>query len=210
MTTFTLQDLNQMPVTTEEEEAMQDLTKQQVENTSTNDTIIQGATGAQYEAIDFKKFEAPEGGVIQHAPIPQPTPDIQALIQTLSTTFNQLLSAITAQAQDKQPVSSSSGGDADLIKAVEVVLEDADWMMEKLEDAMDNRYDMEDLISQGVADKVSGEVDNYFSYNFSIEDHCDIADLVEDRVESVIDGIVEEKLAEIIQDKLSSATITFS
>ena len=176
MTTFTLQDLTD--------------NTNQVEISSTNDTIIQGATGAQYEAIDFKKFEAPEGGVIQHAPIPQPTPNIQALIQTLATTFNQLLTAISAQAEDKQPVSSST---PDLHATIDTVLSQADWLYAKLGDAMDSRYDMKDLIEEGmhdtISERVSTEVEDYFTYRFDITDHVDIEDMVREEVQRKLENI---------------------
>jgi archaellum component FlaC len=171
-----------------------------IPSVGTDPTVIQGATGAQYSAVDLTQFNKPIEEI-------QRTDKIQHELNHLTVALRNLITAIAEQHQTKQPVSSSSD---DLFKTVDAVLEDADWLMSKLEDAMDNRYDMEDLISQGVADKVASEVENYFSYDFNIEDHCDIHDIVQDKVDSVIDGVVEEKLAEIIQDKLSSATITFN
>jgi DNA-binding protein Fis len=79
-----------------------------------------------------------------------------------------------------------------------------------IEDAMDNRYDMEELVSQGVDDKVASEVEQYFSYNFNLEDHCDVQELVNDKLDDMLDDMVQEKVEEILREKLSSATITFN
>jgi len=185
MTTFTMQDLTP---TREEEEAMQDLTNKQQAET------IQGATGAQYEVIDFKKFEAPEGGVIQTKP------NIHQLADQLTLTFNQLIKAITElQGEDKQPVSGGEG----LHECVDTVLAEADWLMEKLEDAMDNRYDMTDLIAQGVDDSVRESVDSFFSNEFSLEDHVDVYSMVETAVDDKLNDLVEEKLADVVEEKLN-------
>lgn len=209
MTTFTLQDLTPNTIETPEEKEAMDMLEaknavsdfvinNQVENTSTTNTgtIIQGATGAQYTPMDLKQF---------HKPIEEINkPNIHALAQQLTESFALLIKAITElQAEDKQPVSSSSGGEPDLVKAVDTVLEDADWMMAKLEDAMDNRYDMEDLIRQGVDDSVRESVDSYFSHGFSLEDHVDVYSMVDTAVEDKLDDVVEDKLADVVEEKLT-------
>ena len=65
MTTFTMQDLTETP---EEKEAMDAiLNNMAIPSVGTDptelntDTIIQGATGAQYQVIDFKQFEGQMG-----------------------------------------------------------------------------------------------------------------------------------------------------
>ena len=198
MTTFTLQDL--YTPTTEGKSNIMETTTQTVDTMSTNQTI-QGATGAQYAPIDTKQFEGVSAQTLS-APHPQPTSNkIQHELNHLTIALQNLISAMAEQqAQDKQPVSSSSG---DLLEVVDTVLEDADWLMAKLEDAMDNRYAMEDLISQGVDDSVRESVDSFFSNDFSLEDHVDVYSMVDTAVDDKLDGVVEDKLADVVEEKLN-------
>jgi hypothetical protein len=178
--------------TPEEKEAMDAIQNQE------QNQIIQGATGAQYEAIDFKKFEAPQGGVIQVEKIS--TTDITQLAQQLTQSFNQLVNALL-ELQPKQPVSSSSG---DLAEAVGIVLQQAEWFREMVDEQLDDAVRDKDFEYE-----IGDQVERYMRNQFDANDHVDFGDLVQDRVESVIDEIVEEKLSEILDDKLRTATITF-
>jgi hypothetical protein len=168
-----------------------------VGNTPTEtSTIIQGATGAQYTFVDTS---------------PNAKQNIHALAQQLTDSFALLIKAITElQGEDKQPVSGGEG----LHECVDTVLSEADWLMEKLEDAMDNRYDMKDLISQGVDDSVRESVDSFFSNEFSLEDHVDVYSMVETAVEDKLDDALEDKLDSVLEDKineiLSSKNISIS
>jgi len=64
--------------------------------------------------------------------------------------------------------------------------------------------------SHDVENAVGSEVENYFSYNFSLEDHVDVYDLMRDAVDDKLEDMVQEKLEEILTEKLQSATITFN
>lgn len=185
MTTFTTQDLTDKQkdeILAEQirKERMDSVTKQQAQTTEP----IQGATGARYEAIDFKKFEAPEGGVKQVV-------NIEAVIDDMMFKFKQSLLLVVESIKQTQPVSSSVGGD--LMQTVDTVLNQADWLVEKIENAMDNRYDMKDLIEEGmhdtISERVSTEVEDYFQYNFQLSDHVDIDDMVREAVEAKLQNI---------------------
>jgi hypothetical protein len=200
-----MQDLNQMPTTPEEEEAMQDLTNKQQEQLKQHELahqLIQGATGAQYETIDLKKFESVTA---PSAPLPQHTPTVQELADQLTLTFNTLIKQIL-ELQGKQPVSSSS---EDLQECVSTVLEDADWFDDRLDDKLTDLVEEHDF-SHDVENAVGSEVENYFGYNFNLEDHCDVYDLMRDAVDDKLEDMVQEKLEEILTEKLQSATITFN
>ena len=197
MTTFTMQDLY-TPTTEGKSNIMETtLDNPTVGNTPTEtSTIIQGATGAQYTFVDTS---------------PNAKQNIHALAQQLTDSFALLIKAITElQGEDKQPVSGGEG----LHECVDTVLSEADWLMEKLEDAMDNRYDMKDLISQGVDDSVRESVDSFFSNEFSLEDHVDVYSMVETAVEDKLDDALEDKLDSVLEDKineiLSSKNISIS
>jgi DNA-binding protein Fis len=153
---------------------------------------IQGATGAQYEAVDLNQFKKPIEEINK--------PNIHQLAQQLTQSFTLLINAILElQGEDKQPVSKGEG----LHECVDTVLAEADWLMEKLEDAMDSRYAMTDLIAQGVDDGVRDAVENWFSNDFSLEDHVDIYSMVDTAVEDKLDDVVEDKLADVVEEKLN-------
>jgi hypothetical protein len=206
MTTFTLQDLTPSIETPEEKEAMDTLSTQQESNAQAVATAmdgyigigktavletIQGATGAQYTPIDLTQFHKPLEEI-------QRTPTVQQLAQQLTESFALLIKAITElQGEDKQPVSSSTGGDTDLRECVGEVLRQADWFSDQLSevvsdkvDDMDNSYEIE----RGV--------ENWFD-NFSLEDHVDIYSMVETAVNDKIDDVVEDKLADVVEEKLN-------
>ena len=227
MTTFTLQDLN--TVTPEEDEAFNDLTKQQALKTheanhqiadfihnrkifdniqpatkeqfmeqATNE-VIQGATGAQYEVIDFKKFEGQmgEGKTNTIAPL-----TVQQLAQQLTESFNQLINAILALQTQSQPVSKG------LAEAVETVLQNADWFNDNLNDTINSTID-DRIDEHDFSYEIEQAVENHFG-DFCLEDHVDVCDLINDAVDDRLDDIVQEKVEEILQEKLQNITITFN
>ena len=222
MTTFTMQDLNNNAIETPEEKEAFNAMEQALENRKVfdniqpatkeefmeqalkqheqNHAIVQGATGAQYTPIDMKQFEGQAG---------QANSELLQMILELNQTMQKVLLHI-AHSQAKQPVSSSSG---DLTEAVGTVLENAEWFNDRLNDTInetvqdkinDNEFDGE------IQSAVNFAVENYFSYNFSLEDHCDVYDYVRDAVDDKLEELVQEKLEEILQEKLQSATITFN
>ena len=203
MTTFTMQDLtptkteqatqlmqnngmnaptqiniNDIPVTKEEDEAMQALTEKQMEQLQAHEEahkMVQGVTGAQYEVIDVKKFEQPQ--------------TIDQLINQLTQTFSQLLTAITEQKQP-QPTADKS-----LQDAVDTVLQSAEWFKEMVGEK----------VSEEVSDKdfeyeIGDHVERYFRNQFDLSDHIDL--------DSEIERMIDNKLEEAIEDKLSNATIS--
>ena len=185
MTTFTMQDLTPTDTPTpEEEEAMDMLVKAQ-EQTAKDIEVIQGATGAQYTPMDT----SPQAQQNQQA--------IEQLLNNLTYTIQAIIKLSVEKY--KQPVSGGEG----LHECVDTVLAEADWLMEKLEDAMDSRYAMTDLIAQGVDDGVRDAVENWFSNDFSLEDHVDIYSMVDTAVEDKLDDVVEDKLADVVEEKLN-------
>lgn len=189
MTTFTIQDLgnNTTAVFTDQPSKANEEIKQMLAQETPQ--IIQGATGAQYTLMDTS---------------PKPQPTIHELAQQLTQSFNTLINAILElQAQAKQPVSG------DLAEAVGTVLEQADWFDDRLDDKLTELVEEHDF-SHDVENAVGSEVENYFSYNFSLEDHVDVYDLMRDAVDDKLEELVQEKLEEILNERLSTATITFN
>jgi hypothetical protein len=171
-----MNDLNTLPVTTEEEKQME--------------AIITGVSGNQYQPMDTT---------------PQPTgqisvPTLAELFSTLASTLQQIGSHI----ESRYHQSSQDN----LAEAVDSVLENADWLYAKLGDAMDKKYDIEDLVTEGVADRLETEVDNFFSRSFDIHDHVDFNDLISDAVSDQIADVVSDQLTEVVQEIFKQATVT--
>lgn len=209
MTTFTLQDLN--TATPEEDEAFEALaqalenrkifdniqpaTKEDFMNRALqqheqNHAIIQGATGAQYTPIDTKQYE---GVAVQ--------PTVQQLAQQLTQSFTTLINAIL----ELQPQPVSEG----LNQACSTVLENAEWFNKMVNDSMVDAVEGHDF-SSDIETAVGSEVEQYFNYNFNLEDHCDVYDLMRDAVDDKLEDMVQKKLEKILNERLSTATITFS
>jgi vacuolar-type H+-ATPase subunit E/Vma4 len=96
-----------------------------------------------------------------------------------------------------------------LAEAVETVLEQADWFANKVDEKLDELVDDHDFTYE-VEQAVESEVSNYFGHDFSLEDHCDVYDLMRDAVDDKLEDMVQEKVEEILQEKLQNITITFN
>ena len=85
-----------------------------------------------------------------------------------------------------------------------------------VEQSVDKR-DFDELVSEATHDRVCSEVEEYFNYRFSPEDHFDFGDAVanevDDRLEDVVrdrlDEVVAEQLEELVAEKLKGIRIVF-
>jgi hypothetical protein len=129
----------------------------------------------------------------------KPQPDLEQILKTIGEQFA-LLSTVINQSK-AQPE-----GDQSLQDCVDAVLEQAGWVGEKLDKAVVEYTENEIDIADECNDKICESVNNYFSYEFTLTDHCDIDDIVADKVDDRLEEMVNEKL----QEMLSTATITFN
>ena len=212
MTTFTLQDLN--TATPEEDEAFKAL-EQALENRKIFDNIqpatkeefmeqalqqheqnhatIQGATGAQYTPIDMTQFHKPLEE-IQGSNL-----EMQNLFITLTSTIQAIVKlSVEQHKQQAQPVSEG------LEETVDVVLQNADWFANKVDEKLDELVDDHDFDYE-----IERAVENHFG-DFCLEDHVDVSSEIESIVDNRLDDMVQEKVEEILREKLSTATITFN
>lgn len=178
MTTFTMQELNKIEVTKEEEEAM---SRVPVLNISDGGRTVQYTTPTMGE------------------PLPNQTPDISTIITNICTQL-QLLSTVIKEGAGKG--NSLNAEDQSLQDCVSATLEQAEWFKEMVEDGvtqlvedMDHTYGIESA------------VDSYFTNEFSLDDHVDIAAEVESKLEDIVERMVEDKLQEVVEDKLREASI---
>ena len=170
MTTFTMQDLNKIEVTQEEDQAMEALTEKQKEQLAQHQQahqMIQSVMGLQYTPMDTS---------------PQ--------AQELSNLFVNLTS--TMQAIIKLCVETQIKGQPskELNETVDTVLSEAEWFKEMIEEKVEECIDGKDLDYE-----IGNSVERYFRNEFSLDDHVDISSEVERVVEDVVERVVEEKLS---------------
>lgn len=168
MTTFTMQDLNQindLPNTPEEDEAMEALAK------------LGGGV-----VLNLNR-EA------QHSPTPQPTlcestqtPSLTDIINNICTQLQLLTTVIGEQARGNSQTDNQS-----LQDCVSETLKQAGWFEDMVREAVN---DME--FSDMIKDCVETEVEHYFAYSFDPTDHFDIDDAVTNAVDDKIDQAVED------------------
>jgi hypothetical protein len=186
MTTFTVQDLNNIPVTKEEEEAM--------------DALSRLGAGVPFGYIGEGKtavFDAPQ----INAPDPTP-PTLEGIVQNICTQL-QLLATVINQTK-AQPNTTPPEGDQSLQECVSTTLQQAEWFKEVVEEKIgDMDFDYQ----------IESAVETHFSNSFCLDDHVDITAEVESKVEDIAEDllrdIVEERLAEIVSNKLQNLRITF-
>jgi hypothetical protein len=185
MTTFTMQDLNQMPVTKEEEEAM--------------DALSRLATGRPLLDITPTTQDVLNNLAIPQPTPPSPEPDINTIINTICAQL-QLLTSVISKNQG-----NSHGGEAgekSLQECVSATLEQAEWFKEMVDKQVEELVDDKDF-----AYEINSEVEDWFSNSFSFDDYVDIEAEVESKVEEMLDRMVDERLAELVEEKLRSASI---
>jgi len=188
MTTFTMQDLNNIPVTKEEDEAM--------------DALSRLGAGVPFGYIGEGKtavFDAPQ----VNAPEPTP-PTLDEIVNAISAQLQLLASVI----KEKQGKSSDGNPSQSLQECVDATLQQASWFRDMVDERAEELVDDKDFDYQ-----IESAVETYFSNSFSLDDHVDITAEVESKVEDIAEDllkdIVEERLAEIVSNKLQNLRITF-
>ena len=169
------QAINEMPVTKEEDEAM--------------DALCRLATGRPLLEINPTTQD-----ILNNIATPQPTPPTKTNtplwmdIHNLGAQLQQLATVIKGN--------SLNAEDQSLQECVSLTLQQAGWFKEMVKEAIDD-VDMEY--------EIDNAVESYFTNSFSLDDHVDITAEVESRIED----IVEEQLADVVSDKLRNLRITF-
>lgn len=158
------------------------------ESTQTNATppqTIQGVSGAQYAPMDTS---------------PQPK---ETRLDQLTTLLNETLKQIVIE------LTHSKDQQTNLEEAVNTTLEQAEWFRHRVEDSVtdairDTDFDYE----------IGNQVERYMRNEFDPDDHVDFRELVADRVDAIIDGLLEDAiethLADILEEKLKNANITIN
>jgi hypothetical protein len=146
-------------------------------------TTVQGVSGNAYAPMDTT---------------PQPQASrLDQLTTLLNETLKQMVIEIT-----------NNKAQPDLPQAVETILQEANWFYDMVKESIEDNHDIESLVDDRVDDRVGSAVEEWFSYNFNLEDHCDLNDIVADVLDDKLESIVEEKLEELLAEKLQNARIT--
>lgn len=186
------------------------------------DTIITGASGAQYVPMDTSPQLPPPPAVVEISSTTPLTP--QAIVAQISTLLTQLVSVIISQQQAAQPTQAE-----DFKDTVETILENATWFDKQVEDKVEEHfegYDISAVVRSELEDNVSDHIERYMNHSFDIEDHVNVEEKVRDElneclsdeVSEVLDDVLESKvgecLDEMLEDKLveilSRKTITIN
>ena len=122
-----------------------------------------------------------------------PNPDIPTIINTICTQL-QLLATVISQAK-AQPSTTPPEGNQSLQETLSLTLQQADWFKEMVQEAVEASIDNGNF-EDAVSSQVGSCVDSYFCHEFSLDDHCDVNEMVNDAVSDKIEEVVAEKLSE--------------
>jgi hypothetical protein len=182
MTTFTMQDLNNIPVTKEEEEAMDTLMKM---------NALEAVAHVGQTIADNTKLETET----------PPTPTLETIITNICAQL-QLLGTIIKEGQ-------GAGTDVpSLQECVDTTLQQASWFRDMVDERAEELVDDKDFDYQ-IESAVESYFSNSFSLDDHVDITAEVESKVEDIAEDLLKDIVEERLAEIVSNKLQNLRITF-
>lgn len=231
MTTFTMQDLNQLPNTPEEDEAMDALAKlgggvslgemftdmgkalanhelahQQAQQARLNNAPPQPSITKE-QWMEYNMNNPISASAIDYAT--QHAPDLQPSVGTNVPSLESVLQSIAEQFALLSTVIKGGAGNSlsvedqskSLQECVSLTLQQADWFKEMVRGIIDDTYDFEAHAEGAVETVVEKEVEHYFDTRFCPEDHFDFGDAVSDAVDDRLDDIVSDKIDDVVQEK---------
>jgi hypothetical protein len=125
--------------------------------------------------------------------------------QKQSTRIDQLLLVLATTLEE---IIGEMNATSSLEQAVETTLQEANWFYDMVKETIDEQHDIEAIVDDRVDNRIGESVGEWFSYNFSLEDHCDLNDIVADVLDDRLESLVEEKLEALLEEKLANARIT--
>jgi len=216
--------LNEMPVTQEEEEAMQALAKLgggvdlkemfrdmgSVYAGGGKTSVMDEVRALGQTIADNTRLEAQAGTL--DATEPQPSGEnphnLADIINNICTQLQLLATVISNQPNTTPPEGNQSkAGENSLQDCVATTLQQADWFRTMVRHELVG-LDIEDIAKNAVESLVEDEVESYFSHSFDASDHFDFNDAVNDAVSDQIEDAVSDKIDEAVDEYMSNATIT--
>jgi hypothetical protein len=182
-----MQDLNQLPNTPEEDEAMRELFEK----------MGQDLTG-KVPDLGVNAFETPVFSITPpHAPVPQPSEmgeplpksqvNPEAVIDEMLYTIKQSLLLLATVIKEQPNTTPPEGDPPSLQETIELTLQQADWFKELVQEAVDK------------------EVEDYFDYRFDVSNYFDFGDAISNEVHDRIDDAVRDHIDEAVADKVEEA-----
>lgn len=188
------QAINEMPVTKEEDEAMDALCRLgagvPLLNISDGGRVVQYATPPSAEVLHKTEAQL------------SPEAIIDEMVTQFSIKLKLLLTVINQTKAQPTQGNSLNAEDQSLQECVSLTLQQAEWFKEMFEDAVDNQVG-------DISSTIDDRVDAFFSHSFSIDDYVDVDSIVRDKVDDDLVDIVEDKLADLVSEKLRNLRITF-
>ena len=209
--------INEMPVTQEEEEAMDALARlgggvalKEMFRDMGSVYAGEGKTSVMDEVhalgrtiAENTRLEAQAGTL--DAPTPQHS--LEQILKTIGEQFTLLSTVIQAKAQPEEAQGNS------LQECVSLTLQQADWFKDLIRHEL-VALDIAEIAKDAVEDIVENEVESYFDNRFDPEQYYDFGDAVSDAVDDKLDDVVRERvmdsLEEVVAEKLSEANISIS
>ncbi len=158
------QAINEMPVTKEEEEAM--------------DALCRLATGRPMLEINPTTQD-----ILNNLATPQPTPDVTTIINTICEQLSLLATVIN------QTKAQPHAEDQSLQECVSLTLQQAEWFKEMVKEVIDD-VDMEYEIDNAVESYFT----NSFSLDDHVDITAEVENRIEEIVEEQLADLVSEKL----------------
>lgn len=204
------QAINEMPVTQEEDEAMDALCRLGAgvplpAKPTKEEWVDYGVENPpQYTAEQIEEIQKTMDKKGEWVSQPQLSPEaiIDEMVAQFSIKLKLLLTVINQTKAQPTQGNSLNAEDQSLQECVSLTLQQAEWFKEMFEEEIENQVgDMSSTIED--------RVDAFFSHSFSLDDHVDIDSIVRDKVDDELESIVEDKLADLVSEKLSNLRITF-
>jgi hypothetical protein len=234
-----MQDLNQLPNTPEEDEAMDALAKlgggvslgemftdmgkalanhelahQQAQQARLNNAPPQPAITKE-QWMEYGMNNPISASAIDYAT--QHAPDLQPSVGTNVPSLESVLQSIAEQFALLSTVIKGGAGNSlsvedqskSLQDCVSLTLQQADWFKDLIRHEL-VALDIAEIAKDAVEDIVENEVESYFDHRFDPENHFDFGDAVSDAVDDRIDDIVSDKIDDAVESYMSGATITIN
>ena len=167
MTTFTMQDLNKIPVTKEEEEAMQALGRPLLDITPTTQDIL-------------NNLAIPQAQLSPEAIIDEMVSQFSIKLKLLLTVINQTKAQPHAEDQSLQ-------------ECVSLTLQQGNWVKHMVEEKVQSLFDDKDF-EYYAESAVESYFTNSFSLDDHVDITAEVENRIEEIVEEQLADIVSEKL----------------
>jgi hypothetical protein len=191
-----MQDLNQLPNTPEEDEAMRELFEKMGQDLTGKVPVLNisdGGRTVQYQTAP--NAPAPQPSEMGE-PLPKSQVNPEAVIDEMLYTIKQsllLLATVINQPKAQPNTTPPEGDPPSLQETIELTLQQADWF--------------EKMVQEAVAERVESEIEDYFYHRFDPSNFFDFGDAISNEVHDRIDDAVRDHIDDAVADKVEEAVV---